>query len=58
MMVIYAAQKTDRFAKIFDFDGFEEEMQSRLASAMCEKEDVLTKEAFEFWRSRGFPVPD
>ena len=58
MMVIYAAKKTDRFARAFDFDGFEKQMQTRLASVLREKEDILTAEAFEYWKNQGLPVPE
>ena len=58
IMVIDAARKTERFSKTFDFDGFEETIQTRLAVAMCEKEDVLMTEAFEYWKDQGLPIPD
>ena len=57
MMVIHAARKTDRFAKVFDFEGFEEKMRDRPALDPAEGEDVLTAEALEFWKSRWLHVP-
>ena len=58
MMVIYAARKTEQFSKTFDFEGFEKEIQTHLAIAMCEKEDVLMTEACEYWKDQGLPIPD
>ena len=58
MMVIYAAQKTDRFAEAFDFHGFEKRIQALPAFAEDEKEEVLLAEAVEYWTSQGLPLPD
>ena len=57
MMVIYAAKKTDRFAKTFDFDGFEKEISTHAALAMSEKDDVLMTEALEYWKNQELPLP-